>query len=414
MRERILRVALIASALAILVTGVPAGFAIARIVLSGERTELQGIALGAAIRVGPAYRRGDSIELPAVENGVQLGVYDPTGVRRSGSGPERLDVGQATRVASTPVSSTVGGQLVEIVPVSNGERVIGQVRAASSRSSVWARTAGWLLALLASALAALFLAGAYSRREARDLAQRVGALTGAVTALGEGDFGVVPPVSGVAELDRAGRSLRATSLRLADLVDRERAFSARASHQLRTPLTRMRLALETGLAGDERALRSAARHAVESADALAGTIDDVLALAREENTGVRTSPANVVEEIAAQWREDLARAGRRVAVRIEPAPDVAMATAALRQAVAVLVDNAVRHGSGTVTLVVRDSFDVVALDVVDEGTGPPVDPGRDGSLGLGLALTLVERAGGRLVSERTEGTRFTLLLPAVE
>jgi uncharacterized membrane-anchored protein len=61
---------------------------------------------------------------------------------------------------------------------------------------------------------------------------------------------------------------------------------------------------------------------------------------------------------------------------------------------------------------VRKTFEAVAVDVVDEGTGTPVDPRADASLGLRMAVTVIERAGGRVVTNRTDATVFTLLLPA--
>ena len=83
-----------------------------------------------------------------------------------------------------------------------------------------------------------------------------------------------------------------------------------------------------------------------------------------------------------------------------------------------LIDNAYRHGHGTVTMTARESGGAVAIDVVDRGTADVVWPAADaatGHLGLVMARSLAESQNGRLVlSSDASGTRFTLLVPAVE
>src|SRR5262249_39499625 len=127
----------------------------------------------------------------------------------------------------------------------------------------------------------------------------------------------------------------------------------------------------------------------------------------------RADPGQVVESLAPPWRAALANQGRQLRVQVEDTPDVAVSSSVLRQVVTTLVDNAVRHGSGTVTIRARSSFDAVAVDVLDEGTGPSIDPRADASLGLRMAVSIIERAGGRVMVDRTGVTLFTVLLPTV-
>lgn len=416
MRSRILKVALTAAVLAVLVTGVPAGFAVAKLVSSRQRTELQGLSLRAAARVGTTFRKGDQVELPATEPGVQLGVYTPAGRLIQGTGPARLRAAEAGRATGQLVSTIDAGRLIEMVPIHNGEHVIGTVRASSPTAGMFRTTAIWWLAIVAAAGISLGCAGVYAARQSRRLSGPIDDLTSSVVALGEGVFTLdAPRLSGVPEIDQASTSVRRTAKRLGELVEQERSFTARASHQLRTPLTHIQLTLESGMAASDRTLREAVQEAMVTTDVLSQTIDDVLAMTRiDPAQEARSSPTQVVETVAIPWQAALASQGRLLRVQLEDTPDVCVSAAALRQAVTTLVDNAVKHGVGTVTVRVRSSFQAAAVDVLDEGTGPPIDPRADASLGLRMAVATIERTGGRVIVDRSDVTLFTLLLPTVE
>jgi signal transduction histidine kinase len=110
-------------------------------------------------------------------------------------------------------------------------------------------------------------------------------------------------------------------------------------------------------------------------------------------------------------------------VRIDPGtPDPYASAAAVRQVLAVLVDNAVTHGSGVVTVSVREAAGAVAIDVSDEGPGVDQPESlifdrradrRDGhGIGLALARRLAEAEQGRLELTCRAPAVFTLLLPA--
>jgi signal transduction histidine kinase len=209
------------------------------------------------------------------------------------------------------------------------------------------------------------------------------------------------------------------------MLARERSFSADASHQLRTPLTGLRLRLEAALDRPGQDLRQAITDGIAAADRLEQTIEELLALARDtrsSNTAPLDLPA-LLEEIEAGWHDRLAAQDRKLHVAVDPHAPVSLAsTAAVRQVLTVLLDNAATHGSGTVSVAVRNAVDALAIDVSDEGAGitapePELFTRRSRlaeghGIGLALARSLAEAEGGRLRLTRPAPPTFTLLVPA--
>lgn len=413
-------VAVTAVALAVLLLGAPLAVAIDRSVVANERGELERAALQGAVTVSPTYRSGDPVELPIVAAGIELGAYSPDGRKIAGAGPDLLER-DVSRVQQGRVgATTTSDALVEAVPVSVGEHVIGVVRASSSRSDVRATIARDLLALLGLALLATAGAGILAFWQARRLARSMGRLADVATQLGGGDFSARMAPSGVAEIDLTADALAATAARLSDQMQRERAFAARASHQLRTPMTRLRLELETGLEADPvthpAGLEMAARDALATADHLSQTLDDVLVLTRADSGSAEPFDVEtLLNECGDQWHALFAGADRPLRIVVQAPPRALASMVAVRQVLHVLVDNAYRHGAGAVTLIGRESADAVAIDVVDRGVAPvhwPTD-GTSRHLGLLMARSLTESQGGRLLLSQEQGvTRFTILLPA--
>lgn len=424
MRRRIVTLSVLAAVLAITLFGVPLGYALSQIFLGDERGEVEGVADAGAVAVAADLARGDPPnDLRSSQGDISIALYGLTGPRLTGSGPLRADAVTRRAMRGTVSSADdVAGKLVVAVPVTDGDQVIGVVRAASSYTAVRLQIVvawGLMLGLGALAVAVTWL---IARRQARRLASPLEALAGTAQRLGDGDFSVRTTWTGIPEIDAAGSALDTTARRLGELVDRERSFSADASHQLRTPLTGLRLGLETALDLPEEQHRAAMEAAIESADRLERTVEDLLALARDAHQGDVPLP---VDDLVADWRgvwaPVVAGHGRQLVVDVAPDLPVSSASqAAVRQVVDVLLDNAVVHGAGTVTLSVRDAGGAVAIDVADEGPGPG-DPDeafrRRGEsaaghgIGLALARSLAEAEGGRLRLTRPRPPVFSLLLP---
>ena len=239
--------------------------------------------------------------------------------------------------------------------------------------------------------------------------------------VGDGDFTTRAPRSGVTEIDSVAEAIDTTATRLGNTLDRERAFSADVSHQLRTRVAGLRVTLESAaLTGTSE--HDAIEHAIEETDRLTSTIEELLALARDtDDDRAPLDVRSVLDDLERSWHGRLATDGRPLRVDIEPGiPTPHVSETATRQILEVLVDNAARHGRGEIRIVARVTHDGLAIDVSDDGPGLDDDPNEvfvrrtgDGhGIGLALARSLAEAEGGRLVvSRRSPGAEFTLLLP---
>jgi signal transduction histidine kinase len=229
-----------------------------------------------------------------------------------------------------------------------------------------------------------------------------------------------------------------TPVRRLETVRRD--FVANVSHELRTPLTVIGGFAETltddSLPNEQR--RQFARTVLANSQRMQRIVDDLLDLSRIESGGWQPNPASV--DVRAVAVEALAAAGERrkdkpVELSTEIAPDAThiwVDPTALRQILANLVDNAVRHtNEGSVVVFSRRTPGGIAVGVSDTGIGIPsehlgriferfyrVDAGRsrsEGGTGLGLAIVkhLVEGHGGRVRAESApgRGTKIWAELP---
>lgn len=231
------------------------------------------------------------------------------------------------------------------------------------------------------------------------------------------------PERGTPEERSIARSFNALSARLSAAYEGRMRFIAAAGHDLRTPMTRLRLRAEF-LAEAERAvwLRDLAE-----LDAIA---DSAIRLVREE-----TDPSSfervALGGIIATIVSELSDIGLRATASGPIEADVEAQPFALKRALRNLVENAARHGGGARVIVLREA-DAVLIAIEDDGSGIPaslmdqvfepffsVDPARQkttGGAGLGLAIAreIVERQGGRItLANRPEGgLRQEVRLPA--
>jgi len=177
------------------------------------------------------------------------------------------------------------------------------------------------------------------------------------------------------------------------------------AHQVRTPLTGLRLQLER--ARREGGAADALTGALGEIDRLERTVEDLLSLARDEMRATSTlDVAALLDGVQARWSPRLDRLGRTFAVDYEaPSAPVSGASVSIGQVLDILIDNSTTHGDGTVTLRARRASGGYVLEVQDEGDGIDDDErdaifernhGTGTGIGLALARTITEAEGGRL------------------
>lgn len=427
MRSRIVGLAVWASILATVLFGVPLGVAVLQYAVQDERSDLARTARDVSIDVSGDVEGDEEIDADDVDRRgpVDVAVYDEDGDRLAGTGPDG-DSEELDRALDGGFGAgSDDGHYIVAVPITHSDEVVGAVRAAVPRSEVWEQVLPVWAGMGALAALAVGTAWLVGRRQARRLALPLEELAVGARLLGDGDFSVRTRARGIKEIDSVGSALNSTAGRLDDLLARERAFSADASHQLRTPLAGLRLRLEAALEQPDQDPRSAIVASLADADRLEATIDELLALARNTRTTLAapTDLGALLDELSPEWRERLALHDRAFEVTIEPGtPDAWASGAAVRQVLRVLVDNATTHGGGTVSVTVREATGAVAIDVSDEGPGVrenqdhlfarPADQRGGHGMGLALARRLAAAEQGRLELTQPAPPIFTLLLPA--
>jgi len=254
----------------------------------------------------------------------------------------------------------------------------------------------------------------------RRLTRRLERLRRRVEDLGGGDLGARAPVEGTDEVADLARSFNRAADRIQGLVQAQRRTLAFASHELRSPLARLRVSLEM-MAGDPALRERAARDVAE----LDGIIDEVLEASRLEATGGVDRAESV--DLLALLAEEGARCGAEVTG--EPVT-VSGDGRLLRRMVRNLLENARRHGGGAVEAHAERRGDGEArVRVLDRGPGVAEDerdrifepfhrpagrPETGAGYGLGLALVRqIARAHGgdaRCLAREGGGTVFEVIL----
>jgi signal transduction histidine kinase len=406
MRRRILLAILLAVAVTACALGIPLGYSLLEGVESATRGDLRTRAQQIGLRLDDNLANNRSLDIPGV-----LILVPPNGrllVQIQDQAPQTYGPNPGTDALAEQIGILRQGTVIVEVPA-------GPTRARQTQVAGLVVLVVVITILIASGVAIV---------TARRLAQPLGHVANRAGRLGAGDFRPDPQRYGVAELDRVAEALDTSAGALAELVQRERELVGDVSHQLRSRLTALQLRLEALTHTSDEDNAADATAALEQAERLGDVLDELLAAAREARS-TDAEPLDLAGELPAivgEWREPLRANGRALRMRVHGRPLARATRARLREAIGVLLDNALRHGMGTVSISVRGNDATVAIEVNDSGAGVPdelvahiFDRGVSGvgSTGVGLALAraLVESDGGRLELSVPRPPTFTIFLP---
>ena len=327
--------------------------------------------------------------------------------------------------SGTRLSNTLGGDLVYVaVPVLSGAEVLGAVRITFPKSVVDKSVRDQLQGLLLAAGVSIAMAIVVALLFARTVSKPLDNLRATTDILASGDLNATAKEEGPGETRQLARSFNVMAKRLGGLIDQQRSFAGDASHQLRTPLTALRLRLEQAgelAASSPELAQIHIDEALNETDRLAHLTEQLLRLARAEGSVLESESLDVCEIVRDRAQEWQYLADERdVEITVE-APDNLIIDAnqlAVREIIDNYVDNAleVAPPKSQITLSVRALADVVEIVVSDSGRGmsqqqcdrafdrfwrADVDSNRRTGSGLGLAIVAqLAQASGMQVELR--------------
>lgn len=412
MRWRILQSTLIAVAITGLVLGGPLAFASWRLVEHATRANLLA-------RLAQVVVRLDDQSSPTTPN-----PWAPLGSIARALPPGGQLVVDSPRTGHSVIGADPGpGAVVESLALGPRGTVRLAVPGGGMRGDQLRAVA--VVALLVGL--SVGIGAAVATVTARRLAGPLEDVADRATRLGMGDFRPVPARHGIPELDRVADLLDTSAAALAELIARERDLVGDVSHQLRSRLTALLLRLDELAAHPDPDTAAEAEAALEQAERLGAVLDDLLR-ATEEARAATAEPvelAALLGEVVADWQPQADADRRPLRLRVADALVARVTPGRLREALGVLIDNALRHGAGVVTLSARwtgvGPDRMVVVEVTDGGEGVPedlaarvFDRGISGAsstgVGLALARALVEADGGRLELSSARPARFAVYL----
>jgi two-component system, OmpR family, sensor kinase len=303
--------------------------------------------------------------------------------------------------------------LATAVPVLRHGQAVGAVRITQSVAAVRKAIRATIVKLVLVAAVVLALGLLAGGLIARQTAMPLARLEGTARRLADGELSARASVEGSSEQRSLSRSFNVMADRLGRLITAQREFAADASHQLRTPLTAMRLRLEEArAAGTNGALGTQLDAAVSEVDRLADIVDELLLLSRAEDRELEGEQVDLHEtasRAATRWRAAAETQGITIDVSDDGVGGAWCAQQDLDRALDGLIENAVRYASsgGELTL----AFGPGWIEVRDRGPG--LEEGEDellferfhrgsagrrgpagSGLGLPIARTLARAWGG--------------------
>ncbi|WP_155976985.1 HAMP domain-containing sensor histidine kinase [Nocardia sp. 348MFTsu5.1] len=329
-------------------------------------------------------------------------------------GLEQREVGIGTDFDDQPVSESLAlgeaGTLTLSIPQ------------AQVRSRQWGAVGIVSLAVTISVIAGVVVAAVTAGRLADPLEE----VAERATRMAHGDFGTAGRIYDIEELDRMSSALDAANSEITTRLEREGRIVGEVSHQLRSRLTAIRLRLDELSIHPDTAVVDEAEAALGQVERLTKDLDELISAARGEQVAM-LDPVAIPEQVARvvnDFHQAFEVQGRQLTVQMAGQAAARVTPTRLREALAVLVDNALQHGKGDVVVDTRElpGSGMIRISVSDQGPGvtdesaPHVfqrgySEGGSSGVGLSLARALIEADGGRLDLLHRRPPTFAIVVP---
>jgi signal transduction histidine kinase len=317
--------------------------------------------------------------------------------RSFSSRPEIETALSGERFSGTRYSSTLQEELfVAAVPVASGAKVYGAVRMTVFNDDVQEQVTKMWLSLGLVVVIAVGATAVVAFAVARSVTRPIARLGVTAARIAEGDLSAR---TGIADAPPELADLAATfddmAERVESLVESQRSFIADASHQVRTPLTALRLRLENLQADATGEELEAFDDVTIEVERLSLLIDQLLELSREGSTGtVPVDVADIVSQRFSLWRAVALENSIAFEMRMDDdlRCDAVALPGSLEQILDNLIDNALRYtpeGRSVTVSASSDGSGRCRIEVADSGAG----------LGLAIVAHLVDRSGGTVEAE---------------
>ena len=276
------------------------------------------------------------------------------------------------------MSVTLGQKLVFVaVPVLQGDAVLGAVRLSNPKSQVDKEVRSQIFGIVLAGGITLLASAALAIPIALGIARPIGRLTRRTEKLADGDFSVRADDSkGPPEVRELSRSFNTMAGRVGLMIENQRHFSGAVSHQLRTPLTALRLRLEQAqdAAGDNPELSDALEASRAETDRLQEMVEQLLALTRLEGATSATVVVDAVQVVKSRldmWEPLAGERNISFALSVPAVAQCAAMEGALEQIVDNYIDNAlgVAPDGSVIEIQVLRREGKVAIEIADHGPG---------------------------------------------
>lgn len=316
-------------------------------------------------------------------------------------------------------SVTLGGSIAYVsVPIVFGDQVLGAVRLTTPKSEIDEEVAEQIRRLVIAAAISLVFAAAVALGLSALLTRPVNALRRTVDEMAEGKLDTKVVVGGPGEIRHLSRAFARMTERVQNMLERQRSFAGDAAHQLRSPLTSIRLRLEQAMDSvdsDPTSTRLHLEAALADADRMSNLTESLLRLARTEGAELARDDIDLsaeLERVVEQWAPLAEEGGMVLRLGAIGVETVRASRLALNEILGNFIDNAISyspHGS-TITITARSVSVGTEIVVRDQGPGMSDEDRRRAfdrfwrgatdtrGTGLGLAIVaqLAENAGLRV------------------